>query len=495
MRLVAACLITLGLWFALVAGAAAAAEPTPATFAVAYASEGALTRLTDGHARVVRRLPALHVAEIQPVDRHFAHVARRSSGIPLVARVVPRDPVAEPALFETNGFGNPFEWQYTAAHVDGVPISVLRAASAVTIAVIDTGVDLSAPDIASKRPQTYNLATRAAEVPDVNGHGTFVSSLAAGSVTNSAGVAGFGGDARLMVIKATTDDGELSDLDEAEGIVYAVDHGARVINLSVGGTTTSFVERRAVQYAADRGVLIVAAAGNEHDEGNPIEYPAALLQPVGSDGRGGTGLAVGASSPNGTRAFFSNTGSQLSLLAPGDDVFGALSSLSSPADYPRSALPGSGGGLYGFASGTSFAAPEVAGVAALVMAANPLLRATEVATIVKGTASNHGAWNPETGFGLLDAAAAVSAARGTTGLAVTGTRSPGHVKVQWYSSDATHYRVVLRVDKAAGRVLLAHTTATSISVRVRHGHRYAFAVTALNGGNQPVARTTYVVRG
>jgi subtilisin family serine protease len=495
MRLVAACLITLGLSFALVAGASAAVDPGSPRFAVAYTSERALIRLAEERARIVRRLPALHVAEIQPRDTRFVGAVRRTRGIPLVARVVSRDTVADPALFETNSFGNPFEWQYAAAHVDAVPMSVLRAAAAVTIAVIDTGVDISAPDIASKRPQTYNLATRTADVSDINGHGTFVSSLAAGSVTNSAGVAGFGGDARLMVIKATSDDGELSDFDEAAGVVYAVDHGARVINLSVGGTTTSFVERRAIQYAADRGVLIVAAAGNEYEEGNPIEYPAALVQPVGSDGRGGTGLAVGASSPDGTRAFFSNTGSQLSLVAPGDDVFGALSALSSPDEYPRSSLPGSGGGLYGFASGTSFAAPEVAGVAALVMAANPLLRATEVATIVKAAASNHGAWNPETGFGLLDAAAAVSAARGTTGLTVTGRRSPGHVKVRWYSAQAAHYRVVLRVDKARARVLLGHTTATSVSVRVRRGHRYAFTVTALAGGDLPLTSTTYVVRG
>src|SRR4029453_13895483 len=146
--------------------------------------------------------------------------------------------------------------------------------------------------------------------------------------------------------------------------------------------------------------------------------PAALLQPVGSNGNGGTGLSVGASTADGSRAFFSNTGSHLSLVAPGERVFGAVSSTASPAayttvtlpgsatglygvgsgtsfsapegagaggpllaappppaPYPPGALPGWAPGLYGFGSGTSFSAPEVAGAAALVMAANPLLPA------------------------------------------------------------------------------------------------------------------------
>src|SRR5581483_9503171 len=148
-------------------------------------------------------------------------------------------------------------------------------------------------------------------------------------------------------------------------IVYAVNHGARILNLSVGGPTTSQAERRAIRYAVHRGALVIAAVGNEYASGNPVEYPAALLQPVGSNGVGGAGLAVTASTADGRRASFANTGSWISLAAPGDHVFGDLSSLSSPAMYPRSTLAGYAG-LHGYASGTSFAAPQVAGAAALV---------------------------------------------------------------------------------------------------------------------------------
>ena len=118
-----------------------------------------------------------------------------------------------------------------------------------------------------------------------------------------------------------------------------------------------------------------------------------------------------ASRRDGTRAAFSSTGSWISLAAPGEDVLGAVSGQSSPAAYPRVALPGARG-LYGYASGTSFAAPEVAGAAALVWGVNPLLTARDVARILKETASGHGAWTPELGYGVIDVAAAVARAQG-----------------------------------------------------------------------------------
>ncbi len=118
-------------------------------------------------------------------------------------------------------------------------------------------------------------------------------------MTNGDGIAGFGGDAQLLVVKAGPGDGTFTDVDEAAGITYAIDHGARIINLSFGGAGTTSIERNAVRYAIDHGALVVAAAGNEFGRGNPVEYPAALLQPVGSDGAGGAGLSVGASTQTG----------------------------------------------------------------------------------------------------------------------------------------------------------------------------------------------------
>jgi len=403
------------------AGTSARAWPR-AEATIGYSTpDGLRSALALYPAQIVHRVPALRVADVRPLGSldGFAANVSRLPGIRFVQRLALRDEYVEPALELAAGRSVPWEWQYSVSREDAVPVDVLRAASAITIAVIDTGADLNAPDLAAKAPITYNQRTGTGDVHDTVGHGTFVSALAAGSVTNGDGIAGFGGDAQLMVIKAGSGDGSFTDLDEASAIVYAVDHGARIINLSLGGPSTSNTEKKAIDYAASHGTLIVAAAGNEFQDGNPAEYPAALLQPLGSRGVGGRGLAVGASTMSGSRAIFSNTGSYLSLVAPGDNVFSAVSSLSTPSRFPRVPLPGSLSGLYGYASGTSFAAPEVAGAAALVWAANPLLDADRVAEILKETASSSGVWTSDLGWGVLDVAAAVSRASGAQPMTAT----------------------------------------------------------------------------
>src|SRR5918912_2183420 len=387
----------------LLAASSAQSQPghSAGTRVLTYRSPQALkTLLARTHLRVARNLPALHAVEV--------------AGSTVGARTVERWPAAEPessepAVRDQYWVGVPYEWQYTATKTNLVPESALRAAARIKIAVVDTGVDLRQPDIAAKAPQVYSVVHRKnrRDVRDYYGHGTFVASLAAGSVSNGEGIAGFGGDAQLLCVQVAHDDGSISDVDEAAGIVYAVRHGARIINLSLGGTDPSKLETRAVRYAQRHGALVAAAAGNEFHQGNPVEYPAALLQHPGSDGRGGRGLSVAASTLKGAPAGFSNTGSYVSPAAPRDTVFRALSRYS---DWSRAPLPGSRTGIYGFSSGTSFATPEVAGAAALVWAANPALRARQVAAILKQTASGAVRWNRELGFGVIDVAAAVDLA-------------------------------------------------------------------------------------
>jgi len=348
------------------------------------------------------------------------------------------------------------------------------------------------PDIAAKAPETWDVVHHRANVVDKDGHGTFVSSLAAGSVDNNEGIAGFGGDAQLMMVKAVGAGDSFSDVDEAAAIVYAVDHGANIVNLSIGGEGTSPLEQRAVEYAASHNVLLVAAAGNEYEEGNPVEYPAAALQPIGSKGQGGIGLSVAASTISGQRARFSNTGSQISLAAPGNHVFGAVAAGTPRAWWPRSALPGSLAGLYGWSSGTSFASPEVAGAAALVWAANPSLAATEVAGILKATASQRGKWAPGLGYGVIDVAAAVASASGQR---IT-RRSRA---ASWLSVRRLHIRFLRRTagprDLRVRNVRLAvhlRTTAPTVTPdyraltlqihRGRAWHRIARTTTRLGGG-------------
>ncbi len=491
-----ACLLVAACCAAVAPSVAGSARSGPAaSFAVGYRSVADLRRAIAGRGVVVQRLSRLRVAEVRSSAPRFAETVRGRPGVTSVQRTRLRTDTSEPALLPQPGLAIPYEWQFGATHADGVPAAVLRAAANVTIAVIDTGADLTAPDLAAKQPQGFDVATGSADVRDLNGHGTFVSSLAAGSVTNGDGIAGFGGDAHLLVVRAASPSGSLTDIDETTAILYAVDHGARVINLSVGGPSTSLVERRGIAYAAEHGVLVVAAAGNEFTLGNPVEYPAALLQPIGSNGRGGVGLSVGASTADGTRAFFSNTGSQLSLAAPGEDVFGDVSSFASPALFPRSPLPGSAAGSYGFGSGTSFAAPEVSGAAALVFAANPFLSAADVAAILKSSASGHGAWNPQLGFGVLDVAAAVALATSKPGIHVSGVRVGRRARLAWTATTAGPFRVSESVDGRRSKVLLASTAHTSASFSVRPRHRYRFTIAALDATGKVAASASLTVEG
>lgn len=442
-------------------GTQARALPATGTVTVTYERPADLARALERHpAVVVRRIPALGVASLRPAGSLTGYAARLAAepGIVRVERSSPRRSLVEPALLAVPGSGSP-QWQYAATGTDRVPADVLAAAASVTIAVIDTGADVAAPDLAAKRPATWSVRRGGPDVADANGHGTFVAALAAGSGSNGEGIAGAGGDARLLVVQAGAPNGSFTDVDEAAAIVYAVDHGARILNLSLGGVSTSTAERRAVDYAVAKGALLVAAVGNGRKTGNAVEYPAALLQPVGSRGVGGHGLAVAASTRAGTSAAFSSTGTHVSLAAPGENVFSAVSAASPDRRYPRTPLPGSIAGLYGVSSGTSFAAPQVAGAAALVWAAAPGLSAAEVATILEETASGGGAWTPELGFGVVDVAAAVARARGATPVAAP---APARARLSLAARRSVvdvRLRVAGAPGAAAGRTVLLETLA------------------------------------
>jgi subtilisin family serine protease len=480
-RLVAAILPILGA-ATLAAPAALSAPPVQGTAVVTYEHRAALRRALDRFpARIVRRLPDVRSVEVRPADLpSFVSGVSRVSGITAVETPERRFSASEPGLTAMYSAGVPYQWQYTATRAGDVPDAVLRAAAGVKIAVIDTGADVTAPDLAAKAPETYNVFDRSTNVHDRHGHGTFVASIAGGSMSNGEGIAGFGGDAKLLLIQSGRPDGSFTDVDEADAILHAVNHGAKVINLSIGGAQTSVLEKKALDYAAEHGVLVVAAAGNEFEAGNPVEYPAALLQPVGSKGRGGFGLSVGATTKTGERAAFSNTGSWISLAAPGENVLGALSSHSRSRDWPRYALPGSSAGIYGFSSGTSFSAPQVAGAAALVWAANPALSRDQVAWILKRTASGDGRWTSGLGYGVLDVGRAVATAQ-NGGEIVPPPRSASALRVVQRNVRRTriHVRATL-----ASRLAAISPAGRPVALQVRRNgrwHRIAQAPTKAGG--------------
>ena len=221
----------------------------------------------------------------------------------------------------------------------------------VHVAILDTGVDATHPDLADVIVAYHPGGHSTKDYP---GHGTHVAGIVAARTNNGIGIAGVA-NCRLHVWKIFSDPtdagaGEQFDDDAYNQALAAVlDSPARIVNLSLGGTARSRVEQDLVAALVAEGAIVIAAMGNEFEEGNPVEWPAAYANV----------LAVGAIGEDRRRAAFSNTGRHINLVAPGNHI------LSTVPRYPYFGRTETG---YASWPGTSMAAPHVAGVAALVKA-------------------------------------------------------------------------------------------------------------------------------
>lgn len=264
----------------------------------------------------------------------------------------------------------------------------------VLIAVVDTGVDGSHPDLAGRVTAGYSTVTGkpivAASDSDGGGHGTHVAGIIAASL-NEFGVVGVAPAATIMPVQVLGPDGTGSDRTVADGIDWAVEHGAKVINLSLGGESNPFAvgaskSCAAVGRAFDADVVVVVAAGNDAASGNPLSEPASC--------RGA--LSVAAVDENLQRSYFSSFDGTVTLSAPGSAIV--------------STVPTSRRHAYAQWNGTSMAAPFVAGAAGLLRAAHPEWTAAEVVAALTSAAIDLGpvGTDPEFGAGLLDVAAALT---------------------------------------------------------------------------------------
>ena len=367
--------------------------------------------------RVVRAFPQLQAAEVG-VSRLLLAGAARDRRIRYLSPLGPqRRRMAmptDPLLGTVNPLTQlPYEWQFAASHVDRA-LDLSSGSPSILVGTIDTGV-ADVPDLAGKVDQRWTVSrkgrlTRDKRATVVLGHGTAVASLIAANVGDGFGMAGFGGASHLITIHEWA----FTDVSTAAALMKLDSLGVRIVNMSFGGDALETpIMLDAIHKAAADGMLLVAAAGNSS---HAVAHPAADLQPAG--GVQSYGLAVGASDTLGNLAFFSNAGANLSLLAPGGDdgpcsgVLVAIAPLGNGFDdscYPSWA--GTGGAFYAYVSGTSFSAPEVAGIAALVWAARPELKNYQVADIIKQSARRDaGGWTPTMGCGVLDAGAALELA-------------------------------------------------------------------------------------
>ena len=315
--------------------------------------------------------------------------------------------------------GIKFTWAFDAVRA-GEAISAVGGGSKRLVAVVDTGLDVNHPEFAGQIRRTVDTSSGGSDVTDFVGHGTFVTGLIAALGDNGLGGRGVAGSTKILAVRASRDtEGRFFLSDMLRGIDIAIRAKARVVNLSLAGTSFSRSQARALEAAFFNDVLPVAAAGNHGDSGNPLEFPAALIG--GLRGGRGIGLSVGATMPNGQAATFSTHNRFVSMAAPGasagDCRFGVFSTLPATTAVPwttedgcDATLTGIGGAHYAYGEGTSFAAPIVAGLAALAWQAKPGLASEQVGDVLTRAAAGRG-WNERTGAGVADGMRAVEMAR------------------------------------------------------------------------------------
>jgi len=260
----------------------------------------------------------------------------------------------------------------------------------VIIAVIDTGVDLDHPDIKNKIYSSgrdfVNDDFDATDDDQEYGHGTHVAGIAAAETNNSAGVAGVAWNCKILPVKVLDDTGLGDYFWLADGIIWAADQGADVINMSLGGgspeQTRDIALKSALKYAYDKNIVIVAAAGH-YDPlwGSDVSYPAAYddyCLAVAATNYNDERVTLENSSDDPRYKWESNYGPEIDVAAPGDLIFSLF-----PEDFtPQIYLP------YAWESGTSMAAPHVAGLAALIKSIKPWLSNEEIMNIIRYSADD-----------------------------------------------------------------------------------------------------------
>lgn len=237
-----------------------------------------------------------------------------------------------------------------------------RGAKDVVIAVIDSGVDLLHPDIKDKlKSSGRDIVNNDFDATDDLGHGTHVAGIAAAATDNNEGIAGVAWNCQVLPVKVIDKEGSGLYSWLAEAIIWAADNQAAVINMSIGGDEPSNTLKEALRYAYQKGVVIIAATGNDS---GPVLYPAAYDDYC---------LAVAATDYNDTRPEWSNYGSEVDVAAPGVRIVSLVPRwYFGPDSFP-----------YGYGTGTSMAAPHVAGLAALLKSHKPWLKAREIMDIIR----------------------------------------------------------------------------------------------------------------
>ncbi len=290
------------------------------------------------------------------------------------SQIPPQDPLYASDQWNLEMIGAPAAWGVTTGNPENI------------IAIVDTGVDGGHHELDGKLVAGYNTVSENAITQDGHGHGTHVAGIAAAETNNGEGIAGINWGASIMPVKVLDDDGRGNEDDISEGIVWAADHGAQVINLSLGGPYFSGAMMDAVAYAHSRNVLVVAAAGNSGQGSNYLAYPASYPYVI----------AVGATTSADARANFSTYNASVDVSAPGEWITSSTITSRDPSGYISW-------------RGTSMASPHVAGLASLLLSADNTLNTAQLTKILEESVVDHGGLgrDDEYGYGRIDADVAV----------------------------------------------------------------------------------------
>lgn len=293
-------------------------------------------------------------------------------------------PSADPPEIPNDLLFSEYQWNLPITETNrGWKLS--KGSNDVIVGVVDTGVDLSHPDLKGRLLKGYNVIAPDEEPIDDVGHGTHVAGIISANVNNGEGIAGMMWGGKILPVKALDKSGSGTTYSVAQGIIWAADNGAKVINLSLGNYADAQFLHEAIKYAYDKDVVLVAATGNDNTErpGYPAAYPEVL--------------SVSATDYNLNKASFSNYGDYVDVVAPGESI---------ASTYPDN--------QYAALSGTSMASPHVAALAALIRSVNPELRNTEVMDIIRNNVIDLGdpGYDNLYGNGQIDVYAALEAAGG-----------------------------------------------------------------------------------
>jgi hypothetical protein len=343
-------------------------------------------------------------------------LAPAALAIPLRSSFTPNDPLA------------PRQYYLAQDRAFDAFTGDLPTLSPVRVAIIDSGIDGGHPEFPRSRIWAARSWVGGSPLTDEEGHGTFVAGVIAATLNNNEGIAGMAFPAQLVIAKIAHSDQSIEVRDEAEAIRWAVDMGARVINLSIGGLRDPFNPRRdtfsrleanAINYAVKRGAVLVAAVGNSDEAPQTpwpyASYPAALPHVIG----------VSALTPNGNVPAFSDRDRIYNdLSAPGQEIYSTLPrALTSFRPLCQNqGYSDCGADEFRHAAGTSFAAPQVTAAAAVLLALSPALQADQVVNILERSATDVNASNgckqcpllrdPFSGWGRLDVSKAIAALDG-----------------------------------------------------------------------------------